>query len=83
MVQAIMAQSGATMHRWADACLAVAGVELGPVELRATDELVIPAAAFEIVTTATAPGRRGPLEIDPTGRKLGTFKIKATEGEES
>lgn len=79
--QAIMAQSGATMHRWANAARDVAGAELGPVAIRNVDELVIPAAALEIVTTVTAPGRRSPIGIDPTGIKLGTFKVKASEGE--
>jgi hypothetical protein len=54
--------------------------ELAPVALRNTDELVIPTAAIELVTTVTLPGHpRPPVRIDPTTLQLGTFKIQGTE----
>jgi len=74
----IQAQASAILHRWADRCRIVAP-DLGPVMVRNVDELVIPAAALEIVTTVTAPGAAKPLALDPEGIKLGTFKVKATE----
>ncbi len=75
---AIQAQSAATLWRWADDCLTVAP-DLGPVALRNVDELVIPQAGLEIVTTTKRSGGRAPLGIDPAGIKLGTFKVKAAE----
>lgn len=72
----IQAQASATLWRWADKCRKL-GPECAPVSLRLVDELVIPAAALETVTTTTAPGGRSPLVIDPQGIKLGTFKVKA------
>ncbi len=75
---AIQAQSAATLWRWADDCLTVAP-DLGPVALRNVDELVIPQAALEVVTTTKRSGGRAPLGIDPAGIKLGTFKVKAAE----
>ncbi len=74
----IYAQSAATLWRWADDCRTVAP-GLGPVALRNVDELVIPQAALEVVTTTKRPGGRAPLGIDPAGIKLGTFKVKAAE----
>ncbi len=75
---AIQAQSAATLWRWADDCRTVAP-DLGPVALRNVDELVIPQAALEVVTTTKRSGGRAPLGIDPTGIKLGTFKVKAAQ----
>lgn len=71
----IQDQAAVTLWRWADACRQVAP-ELPPVAMRNVDELVIPRAALEIVTTTERPGGKKPLEIDPTGIKLGTFKLK-------
>lgn len=71
---AIQDLSAVTLWRWADRCRKVAPGE-PPVALRNVDELVIPTAALEALTTV---GER-PLEIDPTGIKLGTFKVKNTE----
>jgi len=75
---AIQAQHAATLWRWADDCRTVAP-DLGPVALRNVDELVIPQAALEVVTTTKRSGGRAPLGIDPAGIKLGTFKVKAAE----
>jgi len=75
---AIQAQSAATLWRWADDCRQVAP-DLGPVALRNVDELVIPQAALEVVTTTKRSGGRAPLGIDPAGIKLGTFKVKAAQ----
>lgn len=72
------AQASATLWRWADDCRQVAP-ELAPVALRNVDELVVPTAAVEIVTTTPRPGARKPMRIDPTGIALGTFKVKDTE----
>jgi hypothetical protein len=75
----IQAQASAMLHRWADRCRQVAP-EHAPVMLRNVDELVIPAEALPIVTTTAAPGAAGPVALDPEGIKLGTFKVKGTEG---
>jgi hypothetical protein len=51
--------------------------EHGPVSLRHIDELVIPTAALEIVTTRCLPGAsKPPIRIDQQGIDLGTFKVK-------
>jgi len=76
---AIQAQSATTLWRWADDCRQVAPPDLGPVSLRQVDELVIPQAALQIITTTKRPGGRAPLGIDPAGIKLGTFKVKAAQ----
>lgn len=73
--QTVRAQAAATMYRWADACRKVAP-DLPPVALQHTDELVIPAAALDAVTTAERPGGLRPLVVDPDGIRLGSFKIK-------
>jgi hypothetical protein len=75
----IQAQASAMLHRWADRCRQVAP-EFPPVMLRNVDELVIPAEALPIVTSTAAAGAAGPVGIDPEGIKLGTFKVKGTEG---
>jgi hypothetical protein len=72
---AIQAQASATLYRWAEACRAV-DPKHAPVQLRNVDELVIPAAALDVVTTKERPGGLAPLTIDPAGIKLGSFKIK-------
>lgn len=74
----IQAQGSATLWRWADDCRQVAA-EHAPVALRNVDELVIPSAALDIVTTTPRPGSRSPLRIDPAGIALGSFKVKGTE----
>ncbi len=74
----IQAQASATLWRWADACRHVAP-ELAPIAVRNVDELVVPRAAVEILTTTPRPGGLKPLTIDPTGCTLGTFKIKDVE----
>lgn len=71
---AIQAQASATLWRWADDCLKL---DCPPVAVRNVDELVIPADALETVTNTERVGGRKPLEIDPLGIKLGTFKVKA------
>jgi hypothetical protein len=72
-------QGAVTLWRAADECHQVAA-DLGPVSLRNTDELHIPAAAFDAVTTVVLPGRkRPPVRIDPLGIQLGTFKDKSRE----
>ncbi len=73
--QTVRAQAAANLYRWADACRKVAP-DAPPIALRNTDELVIPAAALDVVTTAARPGGLPPLVIDPDGIKLGSFKVK-------
>lgn len=73
--QTVRAQAAANLYRWADACRKVAP-DSPPVALRNTDELVIPADALDVVTTAPRPGGLRPLVIDPDGIKLGSFKVK-------
>lgn len=82
---AIIAQGSATMWRTADQCGQVMRLQgqpdLGPVALRATDELAIPSASLEAATTVILPGHKAPsVRIDPTTIALGTFKIQGTEG---
>ncbi|MBM2623853.1 hypothetical protein JIG36_51025 [Actinoplanes sp. LDG1-06] len=74
----IQDQGAVTLWRWQDDCRAVAP-EFPPVAMRSVDELVIPSEALPIVTTKERPGGRKPLQIDPTGTKLGTFKVKGDE----
>ncbi|WP_226352806.1 hypothetical protein [Pseudonocardia sp. ICBG601] len=78
----IQAQASATLWRWADDCRKLAP-ELAPVALANVDELVIPADALEVVTTTPRPGGRAPLQIDPDGVALGSFKAKARETRET
>lgn len=73
--QTVRAQAAANLYRWADACRKVAP-DAPPIALRNTDELVIPSAALDVVTTAARPGGLPPLVIDPDGIKLGSFKVK-------
>lgn len=74
----IQDQGAVTLWRWQDDCRKVAP-EFPPVALRSVDELVIPSEALSIVTTKERPGGRKPLQLDPTGTKLGTFKVKGAE----
>lgn len=78
----IQAQASATLYRWADACRQMLPAELAPVALRNIDELVIPTAALEIITTQERPGGKKPMVIDPDGIRLGSFKVKqSTDGD--
>jgi hypothetical protein len=77
--QHIQAQSAATLWRRADQCRKAAGPELAPLALRSVDELVLPAAALDVVTAATGRGARPPVRLDPDGIEFGTFKVKGTE----
>ena len=69
------------MWRAADACARLTGPELAPLAVgRNTDELVIPAAALDIVTRDVLPGKaKPPVTLDPLGIALGTFKVKGRE----
>lgn len=73
---AIQAQAVASLWRWADDLRQVAGAELAPVFIGNSDEIVLPAAALPVVTTQERPGGRKPLQLDPTGVALGSFKVK-------
>jgi len=64
----IEGHSAATIWRRADKCL-TAAPDLGPVELRNTDELVIPAEAFNAVIEHKA------IPIDNHGIEFGSFKV--------
>lgn len=64
----IEGHSAATIWRRADKCL-TAAPDLGPVELRNTDELVIPAEAFNAVIEHKA------VPIDNQGIDFGSFKV--------
>jgi len=76
----VKAQQSANLWRVADQCGQIASPDLAPVALRYTDELAIPAAALEAVTSVILPGRKTPsVRIDPTTINLGTFKIQGTE----
>jgi hypothetical protein len=75
----IESQAAASLWRAADKCRKLTGPEGGPVSLRRTDELVIPAASLAAVTTGILPGEnRPPVRLDPEGLTLGTFKTKTT-----
>lgn len=50
--------------------------ELAPVAMRNMDEIVVPAAAVDLLTTTPRSGGRRPLTVDPAGITLGTFKVK-------
>jgi hypothetical protein len=71
----VRAQAASTLWRWADDCRKVCP-DHPPVALRNTDELVLPAPAFDVVTTTPRPGGREPLRVDDDGLALGTFKVK-------
>jgi Domain of unknown function (DUF927) len=77
---AIITLAAANLWRITDQCGRITGPDLAPVALRATDELVIPTAALEAITSVILPGRKTPsVRIDPTTIALGTFKIQGTE----
>ncbi len=69
-----------TMWRWLDDLNWVARSlktpELAPVGIQHADELVIPADALNVFPCYGRSRGRAPLELDPTGKKLGTFKVK-------
>lgn len=83
---AIRDLSACTMWRWADDLAAVARdhgrPEWAVIGIQNQDELVIVADALELFTTANRRplGERGkprrPVRLDPTGKTLGTFKVK-------
>lgn len=76
---AIQAHASAMLWRRADQCRQAAP-DHAPVALRNVDELVIPAAALEIVTTTPPPGSDRPaITLDPEGLDLRSFKVKAEE----
>ena len=78
----IITNSAVFTWRCMDRCLALADGNpgLAPIGIRAKDELLIPAAAVELVTTQPYPGGTRPaVRLDPTGIELGTFKIKGEE----
>jgi hypothetical protein len=79
---AIQAHAAAMLWRRADQCRQVAP-DAAPVSLRHVDELVIPSAALEAVTTTPPPGAARPaITIDPEGLDLRSFKVKAADEDE-
>jgi hypothetical protein len=70
--QHIEAQNTVTMWRAADKALRAAPPGLGPVAIKDTDTLIIPAAAWEAVTGGDQPV----IRIDAAELALGSFKIK-------
>jgi Domain of unknown function (DUF927) len=70
--QHIEAQNTATMWRTADKCLQAAAAGLGPVAIKNTDTLVIPAVVYDLVTGDPNPA----IRIDAAELALGSFKIK-------
>lgn len=75
---AIQDQAAVNLWRTADACRKAAP-ELGPLEMRNVDELLIPAAALDVVTRKPGPTRTAPVRIDAEGIQLGTYKVKNSE----
>lgn len=69
---AIHAQASASLWRAADAC--AAATDDGPVALVNVDELHLPESAMALVTDISQ--ERCPIRLDPSGLKLGTFKVK-------
>lgn len=73
----VQALSSANLWRDAD-MFRKFDAECAPIEVKATDELIIPADAFERLCTTSRPtGKRPLLDIDPAGIRLGTYKIKS------
>lgn len=69
----VYAQASATLWRTADRCAALVDKpDLAPVALVNTDEIHLPEAALPLVTK----GERAPIRLDPTGQKLGSYKVK-------
>ncbi|MGW3984723.1 hypothetical protein [Streptomyces mirabilis] len=71
-------QAAVTIWRAADAVRQAVPADLGPLTIRSMDELLIPAAALESVTTA-AEGERPLIRLDDLGTTFGTWKVKTTE----
>lgn len=71
-------QAAVTIWRAADEISQVVPPELAPLALRNLDELVIPAAALEVVT-AEQGGKRPAVRLDDLGTTFGTWKVKNTE----
>lgn len=71
-------QAAVTIWRAADEIRQVVPPELAPLALRSLDELVIPAAALEVVT-AEQDGKRPVVRLDDLGTTFGTWKVKSTE----
>jgi hypothetical protein len=69
---AIHAQASASLWRAADAC--ASATDDGPVALVNVDELHLPESAMSLVTDISQGGC--PIRLDPSGLKLGTFKVK-------
>lgn len=76
---AIQDLAAVTMWRWVDDCGQTVP-EHPPVAVQNQDELVLPAAALSLVVTRERSRGRKPLQLDPTGIKLGTFKVKSMTG---
>jgi hypothetical protein len=78
----IITASAVANWRTLDRCrlLAAGDPALSPVGIRAKDEIMLPAAAVDLVTgTPWRPGGIPPVKLDPSGVALGTFKVKGTE----
>jgi len=65
-----------TMWKWADRCAQLGHPAVG---IRNIDELLVPVDALDVITTHKAQGAARPLELDPTGVRLGSFKLKGVE----
>lgn len=79
----IQDQSAVTLWRWCDDFGQIARKidrpDLAPVAMLNVDEILVPADAVEVFTTTKRPGGKKPLQLDPTGIELGTFKVKRIE----
>lgn len=78
----VITASATGMWRALDRCrwLANGDADMMPVGIRNKDELLIPAAAVELVTTRPYPGGTRPaVRVDESGVTLGTFKTKTRE----
>jgi hypothetical protein len=73
--QTIESHLAATLWRTADKCLRVVP-DLGPVELKNIDELVIPAGAYETLTSVLQENGKPVIRVDQSGIEYGTFKVK-------
>lgn len=70
----VYAQASATLWRTADRCAGLVDKpDLAPVAIVNTDEIHLPEAALTLVTR----GDRAPIRLDPTGQRLGSYKVKA------
>ncbi|MFG3072161.1 hypothetical protein [[Kitasatospora] papulosa] len=68
-------QAAVTIWRAADAVRQTVPADLAPLTIRSMDELVIPAAVLETVTTAPE-GERPLIRLDDLGTTFGTWKVK-------